>query len=43
MICVEGMIVRYQMTHDSTVVESGKRVLTRIEEGASTRRRAKAA
>lgn len=43
MICVEGMIVRYQMTHDYTVVDAGKRVLARIEEGASTRRRANAA
>lgn len=43
MICIEGMIVRYQMTHDSTLVDSGKRLLARIEEGASTRRKAKAA
>ncbi|MEI7297377.1 helix-turn-helix domain-containing protein [Paraburkholderia tropica] len=43
MICVEGMIVRYQVTRDSTVVKSGKRVLARIEEGASTRRKPRAA
>ena len=43
MICVEGMIVRYQMMHDSTVVDSGKRVLAQIEAGASIRRKAKAA
>lgn len=39
MLCVEGMIVRYQMTHDATVVESGKRVLARIEQAATTGRR----
>ncbi|TDN67096.1 hypothetical protein [Paraburkholderia sp. BL10I2N1] len=39
MLCVEGMIVRYQMTHDATVVESGRRVLARIEEAATAGRR----
>lgn len=39
MLCVEGMIVRYQMTHDATVVESGKRVLAQIEQAATTGKR----
>ena len=39
MLCVEGMIVRYQMTHDATVVESGKRMLVRIEQAATTGKR----
>lgn len=43
MICIEGMIVRYQMTHDSAVVDSGKHLLARIEEGGLRRHRAKAA
>jgi AcrR family transcriptional regulator len=39
MLCVEGMIVRYQMTHDAAVVESGKRVLARIEQAATSGKR----
>ncbi|WP_420992088.1 TetR/AcrR family transcriptional regulator [Cupriavidus sp. 30B13] len=39
MLCVEGMIVRYQMTRDATVVESGRRVLAGIEEAATTGKR----
>lgn len=34
MVCVEGMIVRYQMTHGPAIVESGKRVLGHIEAAA---------
>lgn len=34
MICVEGMIVRYQVTHDSKVVDSGRQILAMIQAGA---------
>jgi AcrR family transcriptional regulator len=35
MLCVEGMMIRYQMTRDPAVVQFGKRVLTLIEEAAT--------
>ncbi|MGO4578214.1 TetR/AcrR family transcriptional regulator [Cupriavidus sp. 2TAF22] len=35
MLCVEGMIVRYQMTADPAVVASGKRLLARIEQATA--------
>jgi AcrR family transcriptional regulator len=38
MLCVEGMIVRYQIMHDMTVVDTGWRLLTTIEDAASVRR-----
>ncbi|WP_420995380.1 TetR/AcrR family transcriptional regulator [Cupriavidus sp. 30B13] len=37
MLCLEGMIVRYQMTADPAVVASGKRLLARIEQAAGAR------
>ncbi len=40
MLCVEGMIVRFQMTHSASVVESGRRVLSVIEKAATAEHRA---
>jgi len=37
MLCLEGMIVRYQMTADPAVVEHGKRLLARLEQSAGGR------
>lgn len=37
MVCVEGMMVRFQMTRDPAVVQFGKRVLMLIEEAATAR------
>lgn len=36
MLCIEGMIVRFQMTGDAAVIRTGRRMLTRIEEDFST-------
>lgn len=43
MLCVEGMIVRAQMTRDAAVVEAGRRLLARIEQGARPARRRRTA
>lgn len=32
MLCVEGMIVRYQMTADPGVVDAGRRLLRRLQQ-----------
>jgi AcrR family transcriptional regulator len=31
MLCIEGMIVRYQMTSDARVIDAGRRLLGRLE------------
>ncbi|MGN5477796.1 TetR/AcrR family transcriptional regulator [Cupriavidus basilensis] len=35
MLVVEGMIVRFQMTHDMAIVDSGKRVFATMEKAAT--------
>jgi hypothetical protein len=31
LLCVEGMIVRYQMTGDRAVIDAGRRLLARLK------------
>ncbi|MCY1221410.1 hypothetical protein D9M72_334670 [compost metagenome] len=33
MLCIEGMIVRYQMQPDAAVIEAGRRLLGRLQAG----------
>lgn len=42
-LCIEGMTVRYQVSHDPAVVESGRRVLSLIELAATPVKRKKKA